>query len=111
MGRDFTYIDDIVTGVIASLDHPPGDNDFFHRIFNLGNDKPERLMDMIDILERELGIEAKKNFLPMQKGDVKNTWADISKARTILGYNPQTSLASGLAKYVAWRQSLNAPFS
>ena len=110
MGRDFTYIDDIVDGVLAALDHPPKADDVFHRVFNLGNDQPEQLMDMISILERELGIEAQKEMMGMQKGDVERTWADISKARRELGYAPKVSLADGLAKFVAWRKGLNQPF-
>ena len=111
MGRDFTYIDDIVDGVIAALDRPPADREVFHRVFNLGNDQPEQLMDMISILERELGIEAQKEMMGMQKGDVERTWADISKARDALGYAPKIGLAEGLARFVRWRKGLNQPFS
>ncbi|MCB2111921.1 MAG: NAD-dependent epimerase/dehydratase family protein [Parvularculaceae bacterium] len=109
MGRDFTYIDDIVAGVLAALAHPPGPSDNFHRVYNLGNDKPEELMRLVSLLETELGIEAKKNFIGMQKGDVERTWADISKARTDLGYDPKTSLAEGIEATIAWRKGLKTP--
>lgn len=109
MGRDFTYIDDIVAGVLAAAAHPPGAEDAFHRIFNLGNDRPEELMTLVSLLEKELGIEAKKDFKGMQKGDVERTWADISKARRLLGYDPKTPLSEGVAKFVAWRKSLSRP--
>lgn len=109
MGRDFTYIDDIVAGVLAAAAKPPGAADAFHRIFNLGNDRPEDLMTLVSLLEKELGIEATKNFKGMQQGDVERTWADISKARSLLGYDPKVSLAEGVARTIAWRKSLAAP--
>lgn len=109
MGRDFTYVDDIVDGVLAAAARPPGAEDAFHRVFNLGNDRPEELMTLVSLLEKELGIEAKKVFKGMQKGDVERTWADISKARTLLGYEPKTSLAEGVARTIAWRRGLNRP--
>lgn len=109
MGRDFTYIDDIVAGVLAATSRPPGDADAFHRIFNLGNDRPEELMTLVALIEKELGIEAKKIFKGMQKGDVERTWADISKARALLGYDPRTSLAEGVARTIAWRRGLEKP--
>lgn len=110
MRRDFTYIDDIVDGVIAAHDAPPAADRAFHQIFNLGNDKPEKLMTMIQLLEKELGVEAKKEMLGMQDGDVERTWADISLARQRLGYAPKTSLADGIARYVEWRRSLPQAF-
>jgi UDP-glucuronate 4-epimerase len=109
MGRDFTYIDDIVAGVLAAAAHPPGDADVFHRVFNLGNDRPEELMTLVALIEKELGIEAKKVFKGMQKGDVERTWADITRARTLLGYDPKTSLADGMARTMAWRKGLKEP--
>lgn len=109
MGRDFTYIDDIVAGVLAAMDKPPGDADGRHRVFNLGNDRPEELMTLVSTLEKELGIEAKKVFKGMQKGDVERTWADITRARRVLGYDPKTPLAEGIRKVVAWRRSLAKP--
>ncbi len=109
MGRDFTFVDDIVAGVLAAAANPPGEDDAFHRVFNLGNDRPEELMTLVTLLEKELGIEAKKTFKGMQKGDVERTWADISKARALLGYEPKVTLADGIARTIAWRRGLNQP--
>lgn len=109
MGRDFTYVDDIVDGVIAAAGKPPGEAEAFHRVFNLGNDRPEELMTLVSLLEKELGIEAKKVFKGMQKGDVERTWADISKARAMLGYAPKVSLVEGIKRTIAWRRGLNRP--
>lgn len=109
MGRDFTFIDDIVAGVLAATARPPGAGDAFHRLFNLGNDRPEELMTLVALLEKELGIEARKVFTGMQKGDVERTWADISKARALLGYDPKISLAGGIATTIAWRKGLKTP--
>ncbi len=109
MARDFTYIDDIVAGVIAAGETPPSVEENFHRVFNLGNDRPEELMQLVSLLERELGVEARKSFKGMQKGDVERTWADISKARALLGYDPKTTLAEGVARTIAWRRGLNSP--
>lgn len=109
MGRDFTYVDDIVDGVLAAAARPPGADEAFHRVFNLGNDRPEELMTLVSLLEKELGVEAKKVFKGMQKGDVERTWADISKARRLLGYDPKVSLAEGIARTIAWRRGLNQP--
>ncbi|MFN3961035.1 MAG: NAD-dependent epimerase/dehydratase family protein [Parvularculaceae bacterium] len=109
MARDFTFIDDIVDGVLAAAAHPPGEADHFHRLFNLGNDRPEELMTLVALLEKELGVAARKTFKGMQKGDVERTWADISKARRLLGYAPKVTLAEGIARTIAWRRSLNQP--
>lgn len=109
MGRDFTYVDDIIDGVLAAAGTPPGRTDAFHRVFNLGNDRPEELMTLVSLLEKELGIEAKKIFKGMQKGDVERTWADISKARALLGYTPKVTLAEGIKRTIAWRRGLNRP--
>ena len=111
MGRDFTYIDDIVDGVLAALDRPPTPDQDHHRVYNLGNDRPEKLMTMIELLEKELGIVAEKEMLGMQDGDVKRTWADITRARNELGYQPKIPLEEGIRRYVAWRRGLNTPFT
>ena len=111
MGRDFTYIDDIVAGVLAAAAAPPGAAEAHHRVFNLGNDRPEELMTLVALIEKELGLTAQKTFTGMQKGDVERTWADISKARRLLGYDPKTSLADGIARTMAWRKSLNTPLA
>jgi UDP-glucuronate 4-epimerase len=97
MKRDFTYIDDIVDGTISALNSP-----FRYEIFNLGNSKTVELMELIKIIEEELGIEAKKNFLPLQPGDVPETYANIEKTKKMLGFNPKTSIRTGIRKFLNW---------
>jgi UDP-glucuronate 4-epimerase len=99
MERDFTYITDIVAGVKAALFADGLDP---YEIFNLGNNKPENLMDFIKTLASALGVEPKMEMLPMQPGDVPVTFADISKARKKLGYEPSTSIREGLCCFAAW---------
>lgn len=111
MFRDFTYIDDIVDGVLAAHDAPPGEAEGFHRIYNLGNDRPEKLTTLIELLENALGVKAERKLLGMQDGDVERTWADISKARRELGYNPSISLAQGVQNFIAWRRSAQNAFA
>jgi UDP-glucuronate 4-epimerase len=100
MARDFTYIDDIVTGIVGALDHPPAEAE--NRILNIGAGQPVGLMDMISTLEVALGREATKVMRPMQPGDVTATFADISKLQALTGYQPLTPLSEGLPKFVAW---------
>jgi UDP-glucuronate 4-epimerase len=106
MARDFTYIDDIVAGTIAAHDHPPApvdaEDEVAHRIYNLGNQKSEPLLDFIAVIERALGRTAKKELLPMQPGDVAESFADIETARRDLGFDPKTSIEEGIARFVAW---------
>ena len=104
MSRDFTFIDDIVAGVLAvAAGAPPqGGKEPPHRIYNIGNNKPERLLDMIAILESALGKKADKSFLPMQPGDVAATYADISAIQRDFGFSPRTPLAEGIPAFVAW---------
>ncbi|BAB07428.1 NAD-dependent epimerase [Halalkalibacterium halodurans] len=115
MMRDFTYIDDIVDGVVALLEQPPQADpnwDFEHpmasssyapyKIYNIGNNQPVKLMDFIETLEKHLGIEAKKEFLPMQPGDVQATYADIDDLQQATGFTPSTSIDEGLKKFVDW---------
>jgi UDP-glucuronate 4-epimerase len=97
MKRGFTYIDDIVDGTISALNSP-----FRYEIFNLGNSESVQLMELIRIIEEELGIEAKKNFLPIQPGDVPETYADIEKTKKMLGFNPKTSIKTGIRRFLAW---------
>lgn len=97
MKRDFTYINDIVDGTISSLDNP-----FEYELFNLGNSQTVQLMDLIKIIEQELGMEAKKNFLPLQPGDVPETYSDIEKTKKMLGFNPKTSIKTGIRKFIDW---------
>ena len=100
MARDFTYIDDIVQGVIAAHDRPPGPG--VHRLYNLGNHRPERLLDFIAMLEKLLGATAIKQLLPMQPGDVAESFADIEPARRDLGFEPKTTIETGLASFGQW---------
>ncbi|HRH92944.1 MAG TPA: NAD-dependent epimerase/dehydratase family protein [Candidatus Peribacteria bacterium] len=97
MQRDFTYIDDIVSGVVASLD-----KNYDCEIFNLGCGRKEELMEFIATIEKACGKEAKKNFLPMQPGDVRASLADISKAESMLDYEPKTMISKGIPKFVQW---------
>ena len=99
MKRDFTYIDDIVRGVLGALF---ADGLEPYEIFNLGNNQPELLMDMIRYLGDALGMEPQMEMLPMQAGDVPVTYADIEKARAKLGYQPSTGLREGLERFVDW---------
>lgn len=99
MKRDFTYIDDIVRGVKASLFV---DGLEPYEVFNLGNNTPENLMDFIQALADALGVEPKMEMMPMQAGDVPMTYADVTKAGEKLGYKPTTSMKEGLGKFVAW---------
>ena len=100
MRRDFTFIDDIVDGVLGVLDRPPEPGT--HRLLNIGNDRPERLLDFVALLEGAIGREAVKVMRPMQPGDVAETWADLSRIRALTGYAPRTTLAQGLPRFVAW---------
>ena len=105
MMRDFTYIDDIVEGVVCVADKParPQVNSSVpYRVFNIGNNQPEKLMDFIGILENAFGKLAEKEFLPMQAGDVKATYADTSALETWVGFKPYTPLKDGIAKFADW---------
>ncbi len=97
MKRDFTYIDDIVEGVIASIE-----KEYDYEIFNLGNNTPVELMEFIEMLEDALGMEAEKEMKPMQPGDMKITYADISGSKRKLGFEPKTDLREGIEKFVSW---------
>jgi UDP-glucuronate 4-epimerase len=101
MKRDFTYIEDIVAGIIATLDHTPH-GELPYKTYNLGNHKAENLMYFIEVLEKLIGKKAEINFLPMHAGDVKETYADISTAQKDLGFQPLTSIEEGLEKFVRW---------
>jgi UDP-glucuronate 4-epimerase len=100
-GRDYTWVDDIVAGVLAAMDYSPAGEVPFE-VFNLGNSSPVRLEELLATLERATGREVRRQTLPAQPGDVPLTWADISKACRLLGYNPQTQLDEGLARFVEW---------
>ncbi|MGN6227859.1 MAG: NAD-dependent epimerase [Dyella sp.] len=119
--RDFTYIDDIVEGVIRTLDHPaqpdpsydpmqpnPGTSTAPYRVYNIGNDQPVQLLRFIELMEQALGRTVEKRLLPMQPGDVPDTWADVSALRRDVGYAPSTSIEDGVARFVAWYREYSA---
>ena len=99
MERDFTYIDDIVSGIYGSYKIK---KKFKHKIYNLGNNNPEVLIDFINLIEKTLGIEAKKKLLPIQPGDVKKTFADIKESKKDLNFNPKTKITEGIPKFINW---------
>jgi UDP-glucuronate 4-epimerase len=99
MQRDFTYIDDIVQGTLAAL-MVPGLAPY--EIFNLGNNRAEELTRVIALLEQELGVEAQKELLPIQPGDVPATFADIRRAREKLGFQPSTPITTGIPRFIEW---------
>ena len=115
MSRDFTYIDDIIEGVVRVIDNPPKGNVSWsgsapdpssskapYKIYNIGNNAPVRLMDFISEIERCLGKVAKKNMLPLQAGDVPATYADVSDLFSELGYQPNTPISVGIERFVSW---------
>ena len=101
MWRDFTYIDDIVKGIVGAAGCLPTGSPP-HAIYNLGNNKPEKLTDFIATIERVLGVEAKLQLEPMQPGDVPTTYADIEASQRDFGFEPKTQISEGLAKFVGW---------
>jgi UDP-glucuronate 4-epimerase len=110
MYRDFTYIDDIVSGVVASLDHPPVDDGMAkaggstkpHALYNIGNHRSEHLMKVIGLIEEACGRKAQMELLPMQAGDVQRTYADIDAIQRELGYQPSVSIEAGVPQFVRW---------
>lgn len=110
-GRDYTYVEDIVAGVLASIDYvpAPGPGNSRYEIFNLGNSHPVRLGELVELLERATGRKAVRQRLPEQPGDVPVTWADISKAKRLLGYDPLTPIAKGLDQFVSWYRGTRIP--
>ena len=101
MARDFTYIDDIVAGTVAALDRPP-EGPKPHRLYNLGNHHPEQLEHFIEVIEMALGRKAVKEYLPLQPGDVPESFADIEAARADLGFEPTTAIETGIPRFIAW---------
>ncbi|MBF0287628.1 MAG: NAD-dependent epimerase/dehydratase family protein [SAR324 cluster bacterium] len=97
MKRDFTYIDDIVSGVVMCLDHPQP-----YEILNIGNHRSEDLEYFIEIIENCIGKKAKRNYLPLQAGDVMETYADIDRIRDLYGYEPATTIEEGIPRFVQW---------
>ena len=116
MYRDFTYIDDIVSGIVACLDNPPPDDGAVkaggsekpHRLYNIGNHKSEHLMKVVEILEHELGRKAELELLPMQPGDARQSFADIDAIASDLGYAPTTSIDVGVPNFVKWYREFHA---
>lgn len=104
MYRDFTYVDDIVFGIKNILCNPPSENECGapYKIYNIGNNKPEKLMDFIETLEDCIGKKAKKEFLPMQPGDVYQTYADVSNLMEDFDFKPSTSIKEGLTHFIDW---------
>lgn len=104
MYRDFTYVDDIVTGIENILCNPPKEDSkgTFYKVYNIGNHKPEKLMDFISTLEECMGIEAKKEYYPMQPGDVYKTYADVTDLINDYGFKPSTTIKEGLMKFAEW---------
>jgi len=113
--RDFTYIDDIVQGVVAAVDKvatpdpnwnsaapDPATSNAPYRIYNIGNQQPVELLRYIEVLERCLGRQARKNLLPMQPGDLPDTWADVEALARDVGYRPSTDLETGVKRFVEW---------
>ncbi|MEP6817909.1 MAG: GDP-mannose 4,6-dehydratase [bacterium] len=101
--RDYTFIDDIIAGVRASIDYDKSD----YEVINLGESRTVELRELISLLEKELGAIAKIDQQPLQPGDVPQTFADITKARRLLGYNPQTQIEEGIRKFVEWFRERN----
>lgn len=111
MRRDFTFIDDIVLGVVAALDRPPADirdAEAPFKIYNLGNNRTEPLGRYIDVLEKALGRESIRHMMPMQPGDVRETSADISASRRDLGFDPKTTIDDGLPLFAEWYRDYRA---
>jgi len=100
MARDFTYVDDIVDGIVGVIEYPARAGEA--RIFNIGDSRPVPLMEMITLLEKALGREAIKRMLPMQPGDVTATYADVSRLNQLCGYQAKVDLEDGLERFVAW---------
>ncbi len=115
MKRDFTYIDDIVEGVVRVIDNPPKGKDSWsgakpdpscskapYKVYNIGNSSPVQLMDFISAIEKSIGKTAEKNMLPLQAGDVPATWADVTDLQEDLDYKPNTSIEHGVEQFIKW---------
>ena len=115
MKRDFTYIDDIIDGVVRVIDNPAKSNPAWdgkapepntskapYKIYNIGNSSPVRLLDFIEAIEEKLGKGAEKNMLPLQAGDVVSTYADVSDLTFELGYKPVTDVNTGIGHFIDW---------
>lgn len=113
LSRDFTYIDDIVEGTVRVIDHLPASEDVLdgvaYKIYNIGCGHPMQLMDFIHELEQALGRESRKVYLPMQQGDVYQTYADTSRLEQEVGYKPRVSLHEGIGQFIEWYKSEKNP--
>jgi UDP-glucuronate 4-epimerase len=122
MRRDFTYIDDIVEGVVRTCDQPatsnpdwdpaapdPGTSTAPYRVFNIGNNQPVELAYFIEVIENALGVKANKELLPIQPGDVPATYANIDDLQQAVGFAPRTSIEDGVARFVQWYRSYHQP--
>ena len=105
--RDFTYVDDIVEGIKSAIFYKNKSKIAYHKIFNLGNNKPISVNKIVTLLEKLLNKKAKKKFMPMQLGDVKNTFANIDESKKYLGFNPSTKIEKGLESFVNWFKTYN----
>ncbi|MGB4056965.1 MAG: SDR family NAD(P)-dependent oxidoreductase [Alphaproteobacteria bacterium] len=112
MKRDFTYVDDIVDGVLATLDNPPERAESApHRVLNIGNTRSENLMDFVRIIENELGKKAEIEYKEMQAGDVKETYADVSETSALTGFKPKTPITDGVPRFIAWYKEYYGVYS
>ena len=115
MKRDFTYVDDIVSGIVKLIPLPPSADPRWnattpdpaysfapYRVLNIGNNQPVELLHFIEVLEQQLGKKAIRNLLPMQDGDVPETFADIAELERLTGFRPSTSIEAGIGKFVSW---------
>ncbi|PEX88713.1 NAD-dependent epimerase [Bacillus cereus] len=110
MYRDFTYIDDIVDGIIKLLENSPvlNNKELPYKVYNIGNNKPVKLLDFIQAIESAVGKEAVKEYYPMQPGDVYQTYADVSDLINDVGFKPDTSIEMGISKFFAWFEQYNS---
>jgi UDP-glucuronate 4-epimerase len=104
LSRDFTYIDDIVSGIVANLLEDSRDLSLY-KLYNIGSSKPVKLMDFIKAIEKNLGLVAEKKMLPMQPGDVNQTWADVKRLQKDYDYRPNTTVNKGIKDFVDWYKS------
>jgi UDP-glucuronate 4-epimerase len=115
MSRDFTYVDDIVEGVINVIDNPavsdpnwdatspdPSSSSAPYKVYNIGNNEPVKLMDFIEGLEKKLGKVSEKNYMDMQPGDVQSTYADVNSLIKDMDYKPETTIEDGISEFVDW---------
>jgi UDP-glucuronate 4-epimerase len=101
LSRDFTYVDDIVAGVLATILDDSKDTSLY-KLYNIGNSNPVQLMDFIKSIENNLGLVSEKEMLPMQAGDVHKTWADVSRLQNDYNYKPNTSIEKGVEAFIDW---------